>query len=356
MNFLKVLTRPEQVAGYMRGEILRGTWHREMPGAPLLAAELGIDHKTVIAAFRLLEDEGLLATQGAGRRRKILHQENHAPPTLRVQILLHGEDDGKNFWIVDLQHQLLEMGYVARFEARTLLEMGMDVKRIARLVEKSEADAWVICSGSREILEWFAQQPTPAFALAGRRRGIPIAGSGPDKVPALRDAVRRLVALGHRRIVMLSHEERRKPHPGHFERSFLAELEAHGIPTGPYNLPDWQDNITDFHRCLDALFQHTPPTAVLIDQMALFISAERHLAQLGILAPRDVSLICQDPDPAFAWCQPTVAHIHWDPRPLVRRIVDWADHVARGKMDRRQSFTKARFVEGGTIGQARQAR
>jgi hypothetical protein len=28
----------------------------------------------------------------------------------------------------------------------------------------------------------------------------------------------------------------------------------------------------------------------------------------------------------------------------------WADHVARGRDDRRQSFTKAEFVEGGTIG------
>ena len=108
----------------------------------------------------------------------------------------------------------------------------------------------------------------------------------------------------------------------------------------------------DFHRCLDSLFRHTPPTAIFIDEMPLFIAAQQHLAQLGILAPRHVSLICLDPDPAFAGRKPSVAHIHWDSRPIVRRIASWADNVARGKDDRRQSFTKAEFVEGGTIGRA----
>ena len=108
----------------------------------------------------------------------------------------------------------------------------MNVDRISRLVRSTEADAWVIQSGSSEVLEWFAGQPTPAFALAGRRRGVGIAGTGPDKVPAAQIAVRRLVELGHRRIVMLAREERRKPLPGLMERAFLNELEALGIATG----------------------------------------------------------------------------------------------------------------------------
>ena len=36
----------------------------------------------------------------------------------------------------------------------------------------------------------------------------------------------------------------------------------------------------------------------------------------------------------------------------MRRVMRWANHVALGKDDRRQSFTKAKFVEGGTIGPA----
>jgi DNA-binding LacI/PurR family transcriptional regulator len=231
-------------------------------------------------------------------------------------------------------------------------DLGMDLTRIRRQVQKEEADAWMIMAGSKEILGWFSQQPTPAFAIAGRRRGVPIAGIGPDKGPARNDAVRRLVALGHRRISMIVRTERRKPLPGLPEGEYLRELESHGIPTSTYNLPDWTDDHQDFHRCLDSLFQHTAPTALLIDEMPLFIAAQQHLAQRGILAPRDVSLICLDPHPVFAWSQPSVAHIHWDIAPVTRRMIRWADNVARGKDDRRQSYTKAVFVEGGTIGPA----
>jgi len=37
----------------------------------------------------------------------------------------------------------------------------------------------------------------------------------------------------------------------------------------------------------------------------------------------------------------------------VRRIVRWAENVARGKSDIRQVLTPARFVDGGTVGRAR---
>ncbi|MFN7342838.1 MAG: substrate-binding domain-containing protein, partial [bacterium] len=97
-----------------------------------------------------------------------------------------------------------------------------------------------------------------------------IPGCRPNKVPALRVAVRRLINLGHRRIVMMVREERRKPTPGLSERAFIQELESNGIKTGSYNLPDWEDNVDDFHRCLNSLFKHTPPTALILDEMQHF--------------------------------------------------------------------------------------
>ena len=44
--------------------------------------------------------------------------------------------------------------------------------------------------------------------------------------------------------------------------------------------------------------------------------------------------------------------MQWDSRPVVNRIVQWADNVARGKVDIKQVFTQAEFIEGGTIGLA----
>lgn len=59
------------------------------------------------------------------------------------------------------------------------------------------------------------------------------------------------------------------------------------------------------------------------------LEARQYLAQRGILAPHDVSLICGDPDPTFDWYHPSVAHISWDTRVLIRRIVNWGNNIAR---------------------------
>ncbi|NNJ87156.1 MAG: substrate-binding domain-containing protein [Akkermansiaceae bacterium] len=77
---------------------------------------------------------------------------------------------------------------------------------------------------------------------------------------------------------------------------------------------------------------------------------QQFLAQRGLSAPRDVSMLCLDPSPCFTWSRPSIAHIHWQPRPLVSRIVRWADKVARGMEDLRNTSIKAELVEGGTIG------
>ena len=48
--------------------------------------------------------------------------------------------------------------------------------------------------------------------------------------------------------------------------------------------------------------------------------------------------------------------MRWDHRPVVRRIVSWANNVVRGKDDSRQNLYKAEFIEGGTVGTAPQER
>ncbi len=324
-----------------------------MPGILSLEIEIGVNRNTIHAALRLLENEGLLESGGTGRPRRIVLPKNFKPPSQRVVILLYEDADRTTHYMVELRHAIQEAGHVAEFARKTLRDLGMNVQRVANFVSKTSADAWVIKSSSRDILEWFSGQPTPAFAFFGRRRYVPLASTGPDKTEACAAAVRRLFELGHRRIVMLVREERKKPTPATLEQSFLDELKNLGIASGSYNLPDWQDNVAGFHHCLDSLFKHTPPSALFIDELPLFFSAQHHLAQIGIVAPQQVSMICLDSDPGFEWFQPSISHIHWDPSPMVRRVVDWTDNVARGREDRNKRQFKAVFVEGGTIGPVR---
>jgi DNA-binding LacI/PurR family transcriptional regulator len=349
---LRILTAAEQVTRHLRDELAVGRWSRMMPGAGRLAAELGVGRHVVEAALEHLEAEGLLIGQGGRRGRRIAAIASPESRSLRVQILLYEDSDAREDFMVDLRDQLQLAGHTAGFSRSTLMDLGMDVGRVARHVEGTEADAWVVRSGPRPVLEWFAGRPTPSFAMFGRHKDVAMAGLTTCKSEALAAALRQLATFGHRRIVMMAREERRKPYPGFLERQFLEELGALGIPTGRYNLPEWENRRRSFHQCLDALFRHTPPTALILGEPALFFAAQQFLAREGLAAPRDVSLLVLESHPAFAWFEPEVSHIRSDTRQWVRRVVRWANHVAGGSDDRRETLTPADLVEGGTIGAA----
>lgn len=321
-----------------------------MPGVHRLSAEFQINRKTVEAALRILETEGVLIGQGPGRRRKINPTAASGASSRRVALLLFELSDTGMPCIVDLRHQLEESGHTVTIAPKTLMGMKMDLSRVRRFAEAYDTDSWIVVAGSPPILQWFSEQPRPAFALFGRHTHVDIPTASNNRADAIIDAIRELTQLGHRRIVLLGRSFFRFPHPGYDARTFLSELQVHRIPTGSYNLPDWDDTPDGFIHCLDQLYAATPPTALLIDETFLFHAARNHLAQIGILAPRDVSLICLEADLAFSWCRPTIAHLRVNQDPLVRHAVRWANRIGNGKDERRKLLTKAKFITGGTVG------
>jgi DNA-binding LacI/PurR family transcriptional regulator len=179
---------------------------------------------------------------------------------------------------------------------------------------------------------------------------LQIAGAKLAKKESLLCAIRTLHDLGHRRMVMLCHEDRRIPKPGEYEQNFLDELQRLGVKTSGYNLPNWDETTQGYHEILQSLFSHTPPSALLIDTASLFNGAHQFLSQRKLRVPQDVSLICGDPDPSFEFCFPHISHIRWESEPIIRNVLRWAHNISKKKEDFRQKITPVKFIEGGTIG------
>lgn len=354
MGMIVIATAAEQVAAHLRAELLRGMWQGVMPGGDKLAAELGIGSNTAEAALALLEKEGLLKNQGRRRGRLVVARPDLAEkPALRIAILYSEPVDRGLDYMIGLEHALGEAGHAKFAAPKTMADLGMDVRRISRMVEETEADAWVVLGGAADLMEWFAGRAAPVYAIFGRRRDFPIAGVGPDKRAAIIEATRRLVGLGHRRIVLMARPRRRLPKPGLSEQTFLDEMAEQGVPTGEYNLPPWEESPDGFHERLEALFRVTPPTALIIQEAPLFIAALQFLSRRKLSVPDDVSLVCTDHSPDFDWCQPEISHIRWESQPLIRGVLKWAENIRHGKADTRQTEIPARFVSGGTIAPAR---
>jgi DNA-binding LacI/PurR family transcriptional regulator len=353
MDSLKIRSAVEQVAEYLKDGLAAGVWRGEMPGGVALAAELGVNHKTVEGALSLLVRQGALLDQGPRRPRRVAWIAGASVRrSMRVGILLHDATDMLSQITVEIRHLLHEAGHATFVARRLITDIGPDVAKTAAVVRKHPADAWLTLAAPLEMLRWFAGNEIPVFAMYGRFRSLPVAGGAPDKTAAYTAAVRMLAAHGHRRIVLLSRPQQRLPKPSLSVRTYLNALAAEGIATNDYHCPPWENTREGFQRCLESLFSLSPPSALVVQESFLFGAVQQFLVARGIRVPQDVSLVCTDHDPSFVWRIPTVAHIHWDSGPLVRRVVRWADHIAVGKDDRRQLLSKAEFVPGGTIGPA----
>ncbi len=321
-----------------------------MPGENWLVSNLQVGRDTVRAAMIHLEQAGVIASQGKGQRRQIVMNSDELARNCRVTLLLHSTKDRHEELVHDIMFHLTRRGYQVDLAPKCLVELGMKPERVAKMVQQVKTDAWVVAAASSDVLEWFAAQSAPAFAMFGRFSRLGMAGIGPDKFPAFEVAVQRLVELGHRRIVFLLPEEMRKPNPGLLVQRILGVMEANGIAVGNYHLPDWERGPSGLRRCLDRLFDLTPPTALFIEEASEFIAVQHYLAKRGIFAPRDVSLICSDDSPLFEWCDPPASCIRWSARTVLNRVVRWVNNVANGLEDRHGSLFEAVFIGGGTIG------
>ena len=354
MKPIRILSVVEQTTEHLRKGLVEGHWSGRLPGVVRLAAECDVSTGVVRIALRQLAAEGLLTPRGPGRSRSIVPPEKGGAPlrSLRVGILLYDARPDTSPDVHQIQHDLEAAGHGVFFSKKSQSQLKHRVANITRLVKDTLADAWIVVSGSHDLLEWFAAQTVPCLALYGHSEGLPLARTGPDKVPALLDATRQLIALGHRRIVLIGRSDRRKPTPGTVERTFLAELTAHGITPGPYNLPDWEETPKGFADLLDKLFRVTPPTALIIDETPRLIATMQFLARCHIGIPGQVSLISPDSDPVLNWCTPPIAQIKWDPALIVRRVVRWVAAVRQGTADREIINFPAEFIPGGSIGPA----
>lgn len=331
-----------------------------MPGILALESELCLNRNLLGQALLILEEEGILVPQGKGKPRKIVIPKTHRLKTLRIGIIEYQARDVHRFHpLAETKYLLEAAGHSVTIAQGNLVAMNMNPKRVALAISKHDVDAWVVVSGSKSLLEWFAEQPFPALSFFGIFNGVKIA----SVVPAVRDQyqvlVRKLLELGHRKIVFIS----RSTTPAMIEREMKAdsgqrgvlarELSAHGIAYGDYNLPCFESDPERLQQCLHELFRVTPPTAIYVDEAFVALVVYEFLLKRGIRVPADVSLVCNIQDPAFEWNRPVISHFRWDPGAIGRRVLQWADNVATGKEDLRQVSTKVAFVEGGTIAPAR---
>jgi DNA-binding LacI/PurR family transcriptional regulator len=366
---LRRLTLIDQTAGHLREAIREGRWKHHLPGAIRLAEELGVSRNTTVAAISRLITEGLVlpATKRHPHALATTTDTPDEPPARRLRtamLMMTSLEKHSPFLQREIMRIMFELktdGYecipVVFPAGKTPIKTGY----LPRLLHETDVDAWLVFTGTREILEWFSARPeTPVFAVGGRCKDLPIAAAATsDVAQTVRDITRRLLALGHRRIVLIAEVDRRKPKPGRMILAFREELEAAGIKPGEFNTPDWEETPEGLVVLLKSLFRFTPPTALICNNMHTTCGAATFLTRIGLNTPADVSIVSlapEDPFPAWTFPGTDFAHVEEDDRTSFRRIREWVTQVAENRADTRQVWSTAKLVEGNTIGPAKEPR
>ncbi|MES2596859.1 MAG: substrate-binding domain-containing protein [Verrucomicrobiota bacterium] len=356
MQPLKRQSLIEQVAGHLRRGVGSGQWQGRLPGVQKLAAQLEVSKDTVRAAFTLLEKDGTLKPQGAGRCRVIppAHRAAQDQRRLRMAILLpvplRDDNAHSHRLILGIQNAIEADGH-----ACTIVTQPADghLRRVTQLVMQTEADAWVVYAGSHDLLKWFATKRIPALALGGRPFDLPLARSRTVLVEAMIQCVDALVGLGHRRMVLIAPQLWRQPTPNHTAEALLSRLALHSIPSSEYNLPAWSETPEGLEDLLKALFFATPPTALLLAEPMYCSAVRAWLGEHGLHVPRDVSLVNLLPDPMFQLHQPAYTGFIWPESVHIHRIQRWLRSLLSGEPDLEDFVAFATFHPGGTIGPAK---
>jgi DNA-binding LacI/PurR family transcriptional regulator len=248
--------------------------------------------------------------------------------------------------MAELRYRLNAAGHSTSFASKSLTGLKHDPRKVGSMMKKHPHDACILVAASRSVLEMALKAQQPCFGLFGQIHGLAIAGTGASKTSALKQAIDCLYRNGHRKIVMLFQPETYQQGLNQIQLSFLAELKKRNLSSSAYNLPEWDSTAEGLRRCLESLFQLTPPTAIIIDDWMLQYAIQNFLGHQRGVDYRRVTCISTDYHPCYKWCDPGISHFYWDPLAVVRRVTRWVDHVAKGQDDLVQKVITAKFVEG----------
>ncbi|MBI5693816.1 MAG: GntR family transcriptional regulator [Verrucomicrobia bacterium] len=349
----------EQVADALRRDIEAGGCRGWLPTERQLCSQLRVSRRTLRCALEQLKQQGLVSAQvGVGTR---VHPERLRRPAPTGEIgpsvgLLMPEPIDVlrpyvTLWIDLLKSELFEAGVSLRVHAGRQYFRAGAAPALRRLVAQHPHTCWVLALSNAGLQRWFAAESHTAVVA-----GAPAAGCG---LPAVfidsgalgRHIAGRMLALGHRRLVMFSEIQ---PSPGAAvaEQGFLSAIAASPDAQGEVLRPEATP--AGYRRAVARLLRIRPRvTAVLSLNPLLGATVVTALMREGMHLPEDISFATTYGDPFMRFLHPEPTRYTYQPALFARKLARTVLQLARGEPPTvRHARLIPTFVAGETLGPA----
>ncbi len=326
------------VAAELRDRVITGHAGEVLPGVRMLARTVGVSVPTVCRALHLLSDAGLLESGGTRRRWKISETgaaaEAGSPPAkpaavgmrsrrllfLASQPLSHESASGAETFAA-----LLDRLGTSDWEVMYRVENFSRVKKPRRswdeLLRFSQPHAMIVLGGTPVLAGWAAERGIRTLLLGGNPGDTGVPKLAISVASMLRDAADRLLALGHRRVVMplcaRIAELALSCRKAAAEINSRAGGDAIAIVESPYSGPGV---IRDLLR---RQWQQGPPDALIFLDWREFVAALGFLNECGIRIPQDISVIVLTRNPMMDWHTPPISHFEHPVNLIARAVAKW---------------------------------
>lgn len=358
---MKPIQKPntlDMVCAALRGEISTGRWSGRLPGTRALATRLGVSAPTVGAALERLVEEGLLESGGPRRAYRLTESARSgasagAVPKQRELLVLSHEDPRK---MMENTRQVIELltrrmvgkGWQVRHQILDFLHVKHPQKAWDRQIGNFEGTKVIAAYGTAALAEWATKRGIPILFFGGNAGGFPVPVVGVVASRMAEEALARLKALGHRKIVFPLCDR-----TDVFKSSMKAAMQAALEATGDHYVAEYHNPESNYtapevlRGILTRLFATRAPTALVLLDWKDVVAAHCFLTERGLRVPRDVSLVMLSDGITAEWFYPRLCRFRYPQKKLLSEIIKWLEGRPGGGRDALLSGT---WLEGDSIG------
>lgn len=336
---MKTISKPsaaDLVADELAKECASGNWDERIPGIRRLASRLGVSPPTIAAAMAKLVEAGILEGGGERKAFRVARKPSGKPKptkpsgTKRLLILAHDDLDR----LVDITRRVVEMlrermtrkGWIVDMQVVDFLHVKHMQRSWDKIIDVDANTSVIAIYGRDPLAAWAAKRKIRILFLGGSTGAHPVSMVAVSSSTMAADALAKLTALGHTRIVIPLCDRTAAFKENMRQVTQRAIEDAGGVYVKNYNNPE-SDYLTPdvTWRILDSVFAKQAPTAFVLLDWKELITVHCYISQRGIKVPDDVSLVLLNEPMEADWFHPRLARFRFPVRRLVGEMAKWLE-------------------------------